>query len=634
MAVINRYTKTEPARFDPMSLQEMMLVPAYKRQQHDTLDESRSLLETNLAQYDSLDVHSDLLKTEQQKLYDKLQAQTELLNKEGFNPNSKSQFLKLNKEYQQAISPTGPIGKIQGAKKAYAQTFNDYIEDAVKNKKWSREDAIRNWNRFVKDNYTGFDERGNVTNIGQYGAPEKIELMQKLKDVKSILGEQVVKELTAGNYSFARQEDGSLAVVNKSGRRIETSNSPNIQSAMNMLSSELSDPNSAWNQSIMFEGVDPLKYQEQVVNGLNAMVTTKVQDNRSQNISFSGVENTNKNGTEIAEGFVQGISLKEGKIFNGIVNSITKDLQFDPTSGKLIKPKFGGNTYNSYEEKIKSLEDKGYKVLEDDKGDKYIYETTNTGRQRTYINKDVNHVINDFEKIKKESPFLSTLTDAEAAKVLTDYSTNLQSNFIDVVTPVGAIPEWLNTTTFGEKNGEGIGSTIHQKGVTINGKQITYDQVYKDLGFDNYAEFKENGQPSIQGYSRVAGKYVATVKDSNGNPKTMFIEGDEILNRTQSNTMELSNLILQGTEFSEISPSKAMPEYKRYFINTFDGNPIVIYSKRKDIKSSKDLINTNEQKLELVNKEDIPTSYSELSQEEGKIFKNSPRFEALFGVKE
>jgi len=269
------------------------MVPAYKRQQHTATEEQLAAAETALAQVDPLALHSDRAKMEQQKLYDQITAQSEQLASKGFTSTSKSDVIRLNKNYQQAISPTGELGKINAAKKIYAKNLQDYMEDATKNKKWSRETAIRNWNKFEKQNYTGFDSEGKISNIGQYGAPEKIELAQKLKDVKSLLGEQVVKELTAGQSQFARQPDGSLMIVDRSGKRIETSNAPNIQSAMKMLASELTDPNSAWNKSIKFEGIDPVKFEEQLTGGLNAMLTTKVVDNRKESVNFVGVKNLN-----------------------------------------------------------------------------------------------------------------------------------------------------------------------------------------------------------------------------------------------------------------------------------------------------------------------------------------------------
>ena len=39
MAVVNQYTQLSTPRYTPRTLQELMLVPAYKREQHNAIDE-------------------------------------------------------------------------------------------------------------------------------------------------------------------------------------------------------------------------------------------------------------------------------------------------------------------------------------------------------------------------------------------------------------------------------------------------------------------------------------------------------------------------------------------------------------------------------------------------------------------
>lgn len=288
---MNRYTQLSSASYNPMTLQELMLAPSYLRGKHDESENAIAGFETELAKVNPLDVHADLTSARQKELYDELSGFSNELATNGFTNLNKSSLIKFNKKYQNEISPTGLLGKANAAKSAYIENFNNYIEDATKNKKWSREDAIRNWNEF-EENYTGFDQSGNITNIGQLGAPEKIDLMTKLKAAKDLLGEQVVNELGAGNYSIQPQQDGSLHVINRNGRRIETSNAPNIQNALKMFNSELSDPNSAWRQSIEFEGLDTGQLANQINSGFASMLSNKVTDNRSQNITV-------KSGTEL-----------------------------------------------------------------------------------------------------------------------------------------------------------------------------------------------------------------------------------------------------------------------------------------------------------------------------------------------
>lgn len=283
MAVVNRYSRPiQYSTYNPRSLQELMIAPSYMRQQHDALDLGRMELDSKLAQVSGLDVHNERLKEQQDLLNQQSQAIAEQLQKEGFNSSNKSAFMRFNKAYQDAIGPNGDIGKILAAKEAYAKNYQEFIDKAPK--EWGQEDLLRNWNK-LKDAYTGFDEEGNIVNIGQLGAPNRVRYEDKLKAAKDLLGEEVVKHLISGRYHFEPQPDGSLGVVNKSGTLIETSNANNIAAAREMLYGELNDPNSEWRRSIAFEGTDPNQVLSQVNLGLRSMFKNNVKDNRSQSYS-------------------------------------------------------------------------------------------------------------------------------------------------------------------------------------------------------------------------------------------------------------------------------------------------------------------------------------------------------------
>ena len=289
----NRYTNITPSQFSPLSMEETFMVPALKRKQHDDLLSKQQLIRDGLTNIDPLAVHLNEAVKLRDDMDSKINTQAENLAKNGINPDSMNQFLSLNKQYKDLTGPTGRIGKINNAKKVYNANLKEYIDDATKNKKWSREKAIENWYKNRHNKYTGYDDdnQTNITNIDQYGAPDKVELITKLKDIKSILGEQVVNEIGSGNYSITPGPNGSMQIVNRHGRRIETSNNPNIQDGLKVLAQELYDPNSAWRKSIDFEGVDPNTILKQTQQGMRAMTTTKVTDNRSTNASLSGYKN-------------------------------------------------------------------------------------------------------------------------------------------------------------------------------------------------------------------------------------------------------------------------------------------------------------------------------------------------------
>ena len=97
---MNRYTSITPSQFSPLSLEEIMLVPSMKRKQHDDLLAKQEFLRGELAKVDPHEKYFNEAVQERQRLNDQLLAQSEQLAKEGVNPNTQGQFLKMNRDYK------------------------------------------------------------------------------------------------------------------------------------------------------------------------------------------------------------------------------------------------------------------------------------------------------------------------------------------------------------------------------------------------------------------------------------------------------------------------------------------------------------------------------------------------------
>lgn len=291
---MNRYTQLTPSQFNPLSLEEVMLVPSMKRKQHDDILAKQEILRGELSKVDPLDVHLDEAVKLREQMNNKLTAQAEQLAKSGIDPNSQGQFLALNREYQNLTGPTGRIGQINNAKKVYYDNMNSYIKDATENKKWSREKALENWQKNMHNKYKGYDDENktNIVNIGQYGAPDKIETMVELKKVKDILGDQVVSEIfNGGNYVRERADGNGYEVINKNGSRVVTSNDPNIQQALGLIQSRILDPQGDIRKSAEFEGKDINKLWQEYQFGAKAMLSNKISDDRNTSLSLDAVKN-------------------------------------------------------------------------------------------------------------------------------------------------------------------------------------------------------------------------------------------------------------------------------------------------------------------------------------------------------
>jgi hypothetical protein len=255
MATVNRYTQLSTPRYSPMSLQELMIAPAYKRQQHDSMSESIANTETQLAQIDPLDIHSDVAKAEQQRLYDQLNKQSELLAREGFNNTSKSDILRLNKDYQTTVGPTGILGKAQLAKQSLNKEKENYIANATK-LGYSPEVAGQNWDEHVKQYSDNFKQSGNISTIDSLYAPNYKDPATELKSLLKDAGMSSSDIATIGSNIIFDETKGSYVLTSKA-RESFGNNTKQLEAAVDYMNNQVLNPNSEVGMSIRHSRKDP-----------------------------------------------------------------------------------------------------------------------------------------------------------------------------------------------------------------------------------------------------------------------------------------------------------------------------------------------------------------------------------------
>ena len=109
---MNRYSQITTSEFNPLSFQEIMAAPLAMRQKHD---DSIAQAEAMRIKADPLDVHLNRAVELKKQIDDEIAKNVDTLNKEGYNPTTFQNITKLNRQYQDMISPTGEIGKINAA---------------------------------------------------------------------------------------------------------------------------------------------------------------------------------------------------------------------------------------------------------------------------------------------------------------------------------------------------------------------------------------------------------------------------------------------------------------------------------------------------------------------------------------
>lgn len=285
----NRYTNITPSQFNPLSLQEIMLVPTLKRQQHDAalagMEQLRDL------QVDPLKVHEERALQIKSDFENKINEKVEQLNSQGYNPSIVSELSRLNKEYKDLISPTGEIGKINQAKQIRNQMYDQWLKNKDYDK-YGSDVMQRHWQDF-EGAYTGFDSEGNITNIGAMSSPAYEDLDEDLKTRFKGLG-HIATDMLSGGVDFQEEADGSLSVYNtKTGSKTKI-NDPQIKAMIEDFRLKWVDPRGSGYKSLVFAGVDPNYALQRAGNVAGANI---IRESGSTNIttgSRTGYENTQK----------------------------------------------------------------------------------------------------------------------------------------------------------------------------------------------------------------------------------------------------------------------------------------------------------------------------------------------------
>lgn len=334
---MNRYTSITPSQFSPLSLEEIMLVPSMKRQQHNDILAKQEFLHGELAKVNPHEKYFNEAVQERQRLNDQLLAQSEQLAKEGVNPNTQSQFLKMNRDYQDSTSPTGKLGMINQHKKDVAATEKEYRDLAIK--MGIPPSISEHWIQQAMDNHMKktplYDENGRVIPFKiDKNLVEKVDINKDFSDEAAKLG-----FTTTGNDSIwsniATSPDGRYTYVNKRGSGYEsTKNIGNINALIDYMNAKVNDTTSKEGQWIDYARLnkqsllDSLQkqsgiYEKDLYKDSSLREISNLQDN------FAG----SGNGSNTTPG--------------GIVDTFDAPMDFDGTVGKAV------STINNYEKGLK-----------------------------------------------------------------------------------------------------------------------------------------------------------------------------------------------------------------------------------------------------------------------------------------
>tara|TARA_R110000822_G_scaffold73853_18_gene177656 strand:- start:553 stop:2460 length:1908 start_codon:yes stop_codon:yes gene_type:complete len=586
MATVNRYTQVQPSVYNPRSLQELMIAPQYMRQQHDAVETGLAQTEAALAQVDPLDIHSETARMEQQKIYDNITGQAEALNKEGFSPSSKSQFLKVNSQYQKAIAPTGTLGRIGKAKEALNANKDQYLQNAIESG-YSPEAALSNWGDFQGKYEEEFAKSGKVTNIGEMYAPKYYDYISEGQKLFKDAG-VTSTDLASGSGKIVQDEQGSY-VVNSQSRDVNENNVGQLKAAVDFLNNRMMNPNSDAYKSIQHQRKTPQDAIKELTGLADVYVKSKTGEQRQSSIgSFSPkVKDDETRSPNYVQDILKGYDIKNIaddspiKMIGRFEDAAFETDKESPNYGNLIA---GDGKYKTYEEKIAAMrESNSYSTIVKDQTTG-LYKATpkaagNAGvgsyNGPATVLKDPLHYQNELNQLRTDNPVLSDLNDKELIDRLSSFSEDLESNYVTSLEIPNANYEWMNDRLFGNTvgGGERGSGIIDSKGATINGKSYTAKEVVDQLGFKSSAEFKTLGEPTVRGYSTAFGKWRVATKNSAGDNVDVFVDDITEFKQKTALSRTMADLAFQGKAFAKIK--ETADGQALYFVNDFV-NPVIV----------------------------------------------------------
>ena len=228
---MNRFSDYTPSVYNPMTFEEIAMVPMMKRKQHDETLAKQELIRAGLAKVDPLKEHFDEALQLKQGIESQMDNTALELSRNGINNDMIGKTIALNRQYQDMVSPTGKIGQINAAKTIYNKEKEDFIKYA-ESQKIGKEIAEQRWKEKTSD-YTGFDKDNKIINVSPQGVAAFQDYGQDLSRAHSILGETIKGLPQNVGYGLvdSGQGDGSTFMVNTDGQRIRSNNAKQVESA-------------------------------------------------------------------------------------------------------------------------------------------------------------------------------------------------------------------------------------------------------------------------------------------------------------------------------------------------------------------------------------------------------------------
>jgi len=535
---MNRYSQITTSEFNPLSFQEIMAAPLAMRQKHDN---SIAAAEALRIKANPLDKHLSRALEIKNQMDAEIANNVDTLNKEGYNPTTFQNIIKLNRQYQDMISPTGEIGQINNAKIVYDKAKEDFIQDAAK-QNIGRDQALKVWDKKTAY-YTGFGEDGkSITNVSPQGVAAYQDYTKDKQIAHSILGKTIQGVSSAGHRLEVDKQNGGVWEVTRNGKRVKSDNTRQVEAALKSTLDKWDNPNGEGKKWLMDSG-DGLN-RDRIINDFNSMLERSDINDVSENANYNAPnigDGSNPSGGGI---FGEDYNTKEvggknqdysdlekiGKTFGNTGSVGSPFLMGTDTSG-FVKQKSGKFT-------SEEIKDPRQKILYEN-----AFKNATTGKGIMLDGKLV-HLSKDMQKFGKDDPRVAAqiLRSIKQNPAITLTSKLLTTN--QVLNDQGFVAGLGTTADDVDKNIRRQLQRDDASGRKLvdpeTGKTISWNDAAKEYGFENINDVNYQGQISAHNWEEDNDKlgsnssfspHVVTIKDKNGkwhSFKTTRLNSDNI----------------------------------------------------------------------------------------------------------
>lgn len=287
---MNRYDVASVAKYDPLSFEQILMVPMMKRKQHDEILAKQELIRAGLAKVNPLDVHYNRALELKKGIESQIDNTALELSKTGVNNDMIGKTIALNRQFNDLVSPTGEIGQINTANEVFKQQREEHIK-AAQAAGHSYDDAVRNWGEYSTKKYTGFkdDDKTKIANIDSLGVPKNIDVTDYVDKLAKGAGFTSISDaVSSGGLVDTGVPGANRYVVNSHNKTATGSNLENLKSLAEHMNKVFSDPTSEIVRSETYKGRDVNDTLNQVGSQIGIYRKTNKETERGSSIGSVG----------------------------------------------------------------------------------------------------------------------------------------------------------------------------------------------------------------------------------------------------------------------------------------------------------------------------------------------------------